>query len=170
MRLLGWFVSFSAAAVLLGCSGEEPEPLITNMDDCPKYTLASLQSPDFKLPREQNNMYCLLDPTADIIWGNSGWEIDAEGEHELFPKNQAEWDSMRDGATMLVLIGEKMAAEPGERGDDWVSYSNAIADTARQLENAANNQDKQAIFDLGGTLYRVCVACHTRYTFENDNP
>ena len=118
-------------------------------------------------------MNWILDYQADIIWGNSGWEYDADGEHELFPTNDAEWMELRNAAATIAETGNLLMM-PGRidgadgRGQDWLAYSQGIVDVGRQLITAAENQDKQAIFDLGGDLYRVCVACHTAYAYPQE--
>lgn len=115
-------------------------------------------------------MNWILDPSADVIWGNSGWELTAEGERELFPETNAEWDKMVHAAATIAESGNLLMMPGREngvdgRGEDWIAYSQALVDTGNQLIEASQAQDKQAIFDIGGQLYRVCVACHQRYAY-----
>lgn len=119
-----------------------------------------------------NTMNWILDPAADVIWGNSGWEITAAGERELFPETNAEWEKLvhasaviAETGNLLMMPGRENGAD--ERGQDWIAYSHALVATGNQLLEAAQDQDKQAIFDLGGQLYRVCVACHQRYAYPD---
>lgn len=120
-----------------------------------------------------NTMNWILDPAADVIWGNSGWEITAAGERELFPRTDAEWEKLvhasaiiAESGNLLMMPGRENGAD--ERGPDWIAYSQALIATGNQLLKAAQDQDKQAIFDLGGQLYRVCVACHQRYAYPDE--
>lgn len=113
-------------------------------------------------------MNWVLDPAADVIWGNSGWEITELGEQELFPQTDEEWEKLVHASAMIAESGNLLMMPGREngadgRGDDWMAYSQAIVDTGNQLIEASQAQDKQAIFDIGGQLYRICVACHQRY-------
>lgn len=115
-----------------------------------------------------NLMNWILDPAADVIWGNSGWEMTELGEQELFPQTDEEWQKLVHSSAMIAESGNLLMMPGREngadgRGEDWIAYSQAIVDTGNQLIEASQAQDKQAIFDLGGQLYRVCVACHQRY-------
>ncbi|MGH1471698.1 MAG: hypothetical protein ACRBCS_10925 [Cellvibrionaceae bacterium] len=117
-------------------------------------------------------MNLVLDPAADGIWGHSGWDITAEGEKELWPETEEGWNQLVHSAAVIVEAGNLLKI-PGRvegadgRGEDWIAYSQAITDTGKQLLKAGQERDKQAIFDLGGQLYRVCVACHTRYAYPD---
>lgn len=110
----------------------------------------------------------VLDPGADMIWLNSGWVIDKDGEHELFPENDEEWQVVINGASIVTETGNLLMM-PGRiggadgRDESWIVYSQAIVDTGNQLIAAAEAHDKQAIFDLGGQLYNVCKACHVKF-------
>lgn len=117
-----------------------------------------------------NLMNWIIEPMADVIWLNSGWEITAEGERELFPRNDEEWQKLVDASAALAESGNLLmipgrAGTPAEKAADWDAYSQAMIDTGNLLLKAAQEQDKQAIFDLGGRLYQVCVACHNRYAY-----
>lgn len=118
----------------------------------------------------KNLMNWVIEPMADVIWLNSGWEITEEGERELFPRNDQEWEALVHAAAGLAESGNLLMI-PGREGSpewaaDWYAYSEAMIESGNQLREAAEAQDKQAIFDLGGQLYQVCVACHTRYALS----
>jgi hypothetical protein len=113
-------------------------------------------------------MNWIMDPAADVIWGNSGWEMTELGEQELFPETDEEWQALVHASAMIAESGNLLMMPGREngadgRGEDWIAYSQAIVDTGNQLLEASKAKDKQAIFDIGGQLYRVCVACHQRY-------
>ena len=117
-----------------------------------------------------NLMNWIMDPAADGIWLNSGWEITDQGERELFPTDEEGWQKMVNAAAMVAESGNLLMIPGREngidgRGEDWVVYSQAIVDTGNLLLEAAQAKDKQAVFDLGGRLYQVCLACHQRYAF-----
>jgi hypothetical protein len=81
-------------------------------------------------------MNWILDPSADVIWGASGWILTEAGEQDLTPTTQEGWDAVRNAAATA---------------------------TAELLIDAAERKDSEAIFNLGGTLYNVCVSCHQLY-------
>lgn len=118
-------------------------------------------------------MNWVLDPAADVIWANAGWEITAEGEKELWPTTEEGWnDLIHASATVseagnLLMIPGRVEGPDG-RGEDWNAYAQALVETGQQLLKASQERDKQAIFDLGGQLYRVCVACHTHYAYPEE--
>lgn len=143
--------------LLAGCGGSEP----------------STETPYKPTTEMMDLMNWVLDPSADVIWGNSGWEITELGERELFPQSDAEWDKMVHASAMIAESGNLLMMPGREngaagRGEDWIAYSQAIVDTGNQLLEASQAQDKQAIFDLGGQLYRICVACHQRYAYPSE--
>ncbi|GAB1261614.1 hypothetical protein [Aurantivibrio plasticivorans] len=120
------------------------------------------------------SMNILLDPAADVIWGSAGWDITEEGEKELWPTTEEGWNNLVHASAVVTEAGNLLMI-PGRidgvdgRGEDWTAYSQAIIDTGSALITASQERNKQAIFDLGGQLYRVCVACHTRYAYEDAN-
>lgn len=118
-------------------------------------------------------MNWILDPAADVIWGNSGWEMTELGEEELFPENDEEWQKLVHASAMIAESGNLLMMPGREngasgRGEDWTVYSQALVETGNELLEASQAQDKQAIFDLGGKLYRICVACHQRYAYPEE--
>lgn len=145
------------ACLLVGCGGGES----TASNSTP-------YNPTFNM---MDLMNLVIDPTADVIWLNSGWEITEEGERELFPRNNEEWQKLVHASAILAESGNLLmipgrAGGTEERAADWYSYSQAMIDTGNLLLKAAQEQDKQAIFDLGGQLYQICVACHNRYAYS----
>lgn len=142
--------------LLLGCGGGE--------------NTASNSTPFNPTTNMTDLMNWVIDPTADVIWLNSGWEITEDGERELFPRNDEEWQKLVHASAILAESGNLLmipgrAGEPADKAADWNAYSQGMIDTSNLLLKAAQEQDKQAIFDLGGRLYQVCVACHNRYAF-----
>lgn len=144
--------------LLIGCGGGE-----TTRVDTPYQPTTSMI----------NLMNWVIDPTADVIWLNSGWEITAAGERELFPKNDQEWQALVHASAILAESGNLLMM-PGREGGadgraaDWNAYSQSMIEVGNKLLEASQAQDKQAIFDLGGQLYQVCVACHARYSYSTN--
>jgi len=109
-------------------------------------------------------MNWIIDPTADVIWGASGWIMTEEGDEDLTPTTQEGWDAVRNASATMAELGNLLMM-PGhaQEGDDWIEFSQAITSTSRLLIDAAERKDSQAVFDLGATLYSVCTACHQHY-------
>ncbi len=104
-----------------------------------------------------------LDKQADVIWGNSGSEWDSEGEHDLFPTTEAEWQPLAKAGEEMVLIAQdlrKQINKDDPRSEAWIAYADGMVEVSQKLVMAAQEQDKKAIFDDGGVLYQVCTACH----------
>jgi len=139
---------------LLGCSAE-----VTIADD-PPYR-ATTDTRQF--------MNWILDPTADVIWGSSGWILTFEGEQDLTPTTQEGWDAVRNAAATIAEAGNLLMM-PGHamEGDDWIEISQGLTATAERLVDAAERKDAEALFNLGGTLYNVCVSCHQLYVLDEE--
>jgi hypothetical protein len=109
-------------------------------------------------------MNWIIDPTADVIWGASGWIVTMEGEQDLTPTTQEGWDQVRNAAATMAELGNLLMM-PGhaQEGDDWIELAQGLTATSKLLIDAAQRKDSEAVFNLGGTLYNVCVSCHQLY-------
>ena len=108
-------------------------------------------------------MNWILDPNADVIWGSAGTITTFEGVEDLTPTTQEGWDAVRNAAATLAEAGNLLKIPGHSQGEDWNEISGGLTRTAVKLIEAAENQDGQAVFDYGGQLYNVCVACHQLY-------
>ena len=103
--------------------------------------------------------------TAEVYWDSVQYISDEEGEHEIFPRTDAEWQRVRDAATRLGEFGELLKT-PGYsdgRCDDWIEISNSLVEVSKLAEQAADEKDVEKVFEVGGTVYSVCAACHQVY-------
>ena len=113
-------------------------------------------------------MNWILDPQADVIWGAAGAIITMEGTQDLAPTTQEGWDSVRNAAATIAEVGHLLIMPGHARaGSDWVEISQGLQATGVQLIDAAERQDADAVFDLGGQLYNVCVSCHQLYVLPD---
>lgn len=106
-----------------------------------------------------------VQPTAEIYWNSVQFISDETGDHEIFPKNDAEWEKTRQAAVELGKLGELLKT-PGYtegRKDDWTTFAQALVDISKRAEQAAVAKDAEAVFEVGGTVYSVCSACHQAY-------
>ncbi len=49
------------------------------------------------------------------------------------------------------------------RGEDWTQFADPLAEVAKQAEQAAADKNPDKVFEVGGTMYSVCSACHMVY-------
>lgn len=136
-------IALAATAVLTGCNAEPPPPDKT----------------------VQQLMATEVQPTAQIFWNSVQFISDEQGEHDIFPKTDAEWKRTRDAATKLGELGE-MLTNPGYsegRGEDWAEFASSLVEVSKLAEQAADSRNPDKVFEVGGSLYNVCAACHQVY-------
>lgn len=113
-----------------------------------------------------------VQPTAEVFWGAVGSRSELVDGEPVFtdwqPEGDSEWEEIRASAARLGELGEVLMtpAYAEGRGEDWMAYSQGLVDAAAQAEQAAQAQDPEAVFEIGGTIYAVCSACHRMYPPE----
>lgn len=149
-------------ALLIGCSDDSPavSPASTpSVEDVTRYNTA-LNMHDF--------MELVLEPLADRFWRSAGWIDDQhEGYYELYPTDDEGWEEVRHWAANIVELGNALAV-PGraEPRGPWLTYSRAMSDVGLTAIRAAEEQNKEDLFQSGAQLYSVCNACHQAYNPE----
>ena len=106
-----------------------------------------------------------VQPTAEVYWNSVQFISDETGDHDIFPQTDADWQKTKDAATRIGEFAELLKT-PGYtegRGADWTTFANSLGEVARLAEQAAEERDTDKIFEVGGTLYNVCSACHQVY-------
>jgi len=106
-----------------------------------------------------------VQPTAEIYWNAVQYISDEQGDHEIFPRTDAEWESVRQAAVRLREIGVELK-EPRYaegRGSAWIDFADGLIEVSAQAEQAAVDKSTDAVFEVGGTVYSVCSACHQAY-------
>jgi len=111
-------------------------------------------------------MTWVLDPAADVIWGSAGFIITAEGETNLAPTTDEGWDRVRHSAAVLaeggnLLLLPHLAPETNQAV--WAEFANGMTRIAKQAMADVDAKDAEALFDTGGHLYNVCLACHQAF-------
>jgi hypothetical protein len=111
-----------------------------------------------------------VDPAAFMYWKGSGTMIDEKGEHDLSPTTDEGWDVLVTGATILVEAGNTLQLPGRARAPeaDWNKYAQLLTERALIARAAAEKHDKKAVFDEGGRVYEVCVACHEQFVIQPD--
>lgn len=131
------------------------------------------ETPDTELPLQsvgdmRDTMTWVLDPAADAIWGATGYVITAEGEEDLTPTTVEGWAAVRHAAVVVaesgnLLLMPHLMPEGEQDNASWIEFANGMTGIAVQAIEAVDNRDSAALFEIGGNLYNVCVACHQAY-------
>lgn len=106
-----------------------------------------------------------VQPTAEVYWNAVQFISDETGNHDIFPKDDAEWARVQAAAAKLGEHG-KLLQTPGYtegRGADWSEFAKGLVDVAALAEVAAKEKNTDKVFEVGGTMYNVCSACHQAY-------
>ena len=152
--MAGRIVGAFAAAFLLSCS---PEPV----DELPVQVVGDLH----------DTMTWVLDPAADVIWDSAGWVLTAEGTEDLAPTTDEAWDRVRHGAAVLAESGNLLLMPhlvPATDDEAWVEFSQGMTRVAQEALAAVDARDSDALFETGGHLYNVCLACHQVYARDEE--
>jgi hypothetical protein len=154
-----FLVLAASAALLTACQPAKP--------DAAKATGGAKFNTDLPMTEYMGHF---VDPAAFMYWKGSGTEITEAGERDLSPTTDEGWDVLVTGATMLVEAGNTLQL-PGrvrQPEADWNKYAQMLSQRAMIARAAAEKHDKQAVFDEGGKLYEVCVACHEQFVIQPD--
>jgi hypothetical protein len=122
------------------------------------------QAPPFKPVADVKQLMGPIDASADVIWEASGEIISKDGVLQRRPKNQAEWDAVRNAAIMITEAGNLLMMTPRAKdGDVWMERSQAMIDTGVAAWKAAEAKNVDQLFTVGGDVYEACSQCHRRY-------
>ena len=127
-------------------------------------------APPFKVVTDPHQtMAWILDPAADLIWDSAGTIISAAGEQELHPTTAEGWDEVARNAAILAEAGNLLMLPGRSAGKDWNEYASGLIEAGILAMQAAQARDSDALFDAGGRIYQVCLACHNQYLIEVDD-
>jgi hypothetical protein len=122
------------------------------------------QRPPFKPVADVKQLMGPIDASADVIWEATGEIISKDGVLQRRPKNQAEWDAVRNAAIMITESGNLLMMTPRAKdGDVWMERSQAMIDTGLAAWKAAEAKNVDQLFTVGGDVYEACSQCHRRY-------
>lgn len=115
----------------------------------------------------KQTMALVLEPAADVIWDSAGTIVTADGEEDLAPTSDAEWRAVKHSAAIVAESGNLLMM-PGRAKDQegWIEISRSLVEAGERAMAAAEAQDADALFDVGGEIYEVCVSCHQTYWTE----
>ncbi len=148
MRTNVWLV-VAPLTLWLGCSNAPPAPPYRPVADV-KTIMANI-----------------MEPAADQYWDTVGTVIDMEGEHEIAPQTQEEWDTARNNAYVFTEAGNLLMMPTRAKDNaEWMQMAQALIDSGQKAIRAAEAKDKTAVFNTGAEVYEACTNCHTKYSPE----
>lgn len=109
-----------------------------------------------------------VQPTAQVYWDSVRYVSDETGNHDYLPETDADWEKTRTAAVDLQRFGELLQTDAytDGRGADWTQFAQGLIDVGKQAELAAQQQNVDGVFEVSGTIYNVCSACHQAYPAE----
>lgn len=130
-----------ALALLAGCKGSAPAESVKDL------------------------MKSKVDPASKVYFEAVQYISDETGEHDIQPHSDADWEKVRKAAADLQDYGRQLQADEYAKGrnPDWVKFSQAMVDAGKQGEDAAKARSVDKVFEMSGTIYNVCSACHMAY-------
>ena len=110
-------------------------------------------------------MNAVLEPAAEIVWASVGTLVTAEGIEEFEPRTDDEWTAVRNAAVVVTESGNLLMMEGRARDTgDWITFSQALVEIGARAVEAAEAQDTDAVFQVGGDIYNICAGCHLQYS------
>jgi cytochrome c556 len=117
-----------------------------------------------------------VDPTSKIYFdavGSVSELIDGKPvQRDIAPQTDADWEKVRQAAADLQEQGRELQS-PGYtegRNADWARFSQSLVEISEQAEQAAKDKNPDKVFEIGGTMYMVCDACHVAYPADSTQP
>jgi len=113
-----------------------------------------------------------VDPTSKIYFDAVQYISDETGNHDIVPQTDADWEKVRQAATDLQEQAGLLqsAAYTEGRNEDWTRMAKDLATVSQQAEQAAKDKDPDKVFEVSGTIYAVCDACHMAYPKDATQP
>jgi hypothetical protein len=108
----------------------------------------------------------VLSPAAASIWRVNALMIDAQGEHDLSPQSDADWEQLVSGAATLAEATNALMIPQRKRDRRWNFYVQKLADAADKAYRAAEAHDLKSISEVSDRLDGICAACHRHYGLE----
>jgi hypothetical protein len=108
----------------------------------------------------------VLTPAAAIVWRVNAVLIDENGEHDLSPKSEADWEQIVSGAATLAETTNALMIPQRALDPQWNFYAKNLAEAANRAYRAAEARDLRSISQVSDQLDGICAACHRHYGVE----
>jgi len=109
----------------------------------------------------------VVDPNAAVVFAAVGTNVTKDGEEKIAPKNDAEWNKVRNSAAVvlesanLLMIGDRARDK-----DEWPKHVEEFAAATAKVMKAIDVKDTDEYFTASGDLYQACTDCHSKYIFS----
>ena len=107
-----------------------------------------------------------LTPSAAVIWKVNATVIDENGEHDLSPKSDDDWEQVVSGAATLSEATNALMIPQRARDPDWNGYVARLGEAADKAYRAAEAHDLKSVSEVSDQLDGICTACHRHYGLE----
>jgi hypothetical protein len=112
-------------------------------------------------------MESVIAHAAEVYWGSVQVTVDETGEHERYPQNDEEWESVWAAALAIAESGNLLMMPPRAVDDGaWMQFSRSLIEAGVEAAAAAEARDVERVFAAGEQVYNACTACHGRYSPE----
>jgi hypothetical protein len=108
----------------------------------------------------------VLTPAAKVIWRANGLVIDANGEHDLAPRTDADWELLVTGSATLAEATNALLIPERVRDPAWTGHVQRLAAAAAKAYRGAEAHDLKAVSEVSDQLDGLCAACHRQYGLE----
>lgn len=108
----------------------------------------------------------VVTPAAKVIWGVNSVVIDENGEHDLAPKTEADWEQVVSGAATLAEATNALMIPQRALDPEWYVYARKLGAAANKAYLGAEAHDLKSISEVSDQLDGICAACHRHYGFE----
>ena len=82
----------------------------------------------------------VLTPAAKLIWSVNAIVVDENGEHDLSPKSDADWEQIVSGAAMLAEATNALMIPQRARDREWNAFARRLAEAADKAYVAAGRK------------------------------
>ena len=108
----------------------------------------------------------VLTPAATVIWRVNSLILDADGEHDLSPKTDNDWEQIASASATLAEATNALMIPERVRDGDWNKYAEKLAAAAAKAYRGAEDHDLKVVSEVSDQLDGICAACHRHYGFE----
>jgi hypothetical protein len=127
----------------------------------------AVRTPPFKPYVDMKTfMEQVLTPAANIVWRVNAVVIDGNGERNLSPKSDADWEEIVSGAATLAEAANALMIPQRAPDSQWNAYASKLGEAAAAAYAAAEAHDLKTISAISDRLDGICAACHRHYGIE----
>jgi hypothetical protein len=97
----------------------------------------------------------------EIYWDSVQFISDETGDHDIKPETDADWEKTQAAATSSASSARCCRPRLTPRAAATTGPLRQLAGRGRQARRAGGDREEpDKVFEVGGTMYNVCSACH----------